>query len=253
MVIDTHCHLDDELLDNLETIENINNDKNLLFVVTLGTDIKTSKRAIEIAKNNNKVYACVGIHPENVKLFNNQSLTELKILAKENKVVGIGEIGLDYHYNLDNSQLQIEIFKKQIKLAYDLKLPICIHCRDAVEDVYNILKDNIRYLKYGAVMHCFCESEEWAKKFCDLGLYISFAGNFTYKSYNKNVAKVIGLEKLLIETDSPYLTPVPFRGQINNPSKVKLVAQELAKVLNLNIDTICKITTENAKRFYNLK
>lgn len=253
MFIDSHCHLEDELINNTQTLNQINNDKDLFNVITLGTDIVSSKKAIDFAKKYSKVYACVGIHPENAEQWNEQSLNDLEILAKQNKVVAIGEIGLDYHYNKENKSLQTKIFIEQIKLAYKLKLPICIHCRDAVEDVYEILKSNISYLKYGAVMHCFCETESWAKKFCELGLFISFAGNFTYKGYDKNVAKKVPLNKILIETDSPYLSPVPFRGQINTPVNVKFIAQELSKVLEIELNEISKITTDNAKRFYNIK
>lgn len=252
MVIDSHCHIEEaskELLDKLSA------SNELVACVSLGADVSSSKKVCDIAKKYEKVYACVGIHPENVsENLIDENIGNIKLLAEQNKkVVGIGEIGLDYHYTTQNKDLQKTYFEKQIKLAFELKLPFCVHCRDAVCDVYEILVKNRQFLKYGFVMHCYCEGKEWVEKFAELGAYFSFAGNFTYKGFDKDVVKKIDKSKILVETDSPYLTPVPFRGKENNPLMVAVVAQAISQTLSEDYQEFCKRTILNAQKFYNIK
>ena len=180
--IDSHCHLDNDKLSNEGFIKLIENDFNLSCVILQGANLARSKEVVEWAQKSDKVFACVGIHPEDVDEFNEKTIEKLTDLTKNKKVVGIGEIGLDYHYCSDNKELQKEVFIAQLKLAKLLRLPVCIHCRDACEDLYEILKANKNLLLGGAVIHCFCENSIWAEKFVSLGCYISFCGNFTFKN-----------------------------------------------------------------------
>ena len=250
--IDSHCHLDNEKIKNEEFIRLVNEDFNLACVILQGANVVRSEEVVKWAKTTDKAFACVGVHPEDVELFNAETLEKLTNLAKEEKVVGIGEIGLDYHYASDNKKLQKEVFISQLKLASALNLPVCIHCRDAVDDLYEILKNNLSLIKSGAVIHCFCENASWAEKFVSLGCYISFCGNFTFKNYDKSVIRSVPLDKIMIETDSPFLAPVPHRGEINRPSNVLCVAEAIAKELNLTLDEVSKITLANTIKFYNL-
>ena len=248
MIIDTHAHL---IYDTVDTDRIINNmaEDGLEKIITIGTDIKDSALSVEVANKNDNIYCMVGIHPECVDNVTEEDLEILENLATNKKVVGIGEIGLDYYYTTENKEKQKELFIRQIKLADKLNLPICIHSRDAGEDTYEILKANQHYLRNGGVMHCFCYDKDYAQKFSELGLYISFAGNYTYKKYETEVVKHIPIERILVETDSPFLTPVPFRGQKNEPKMVKFTAQKIADVLEFDVK---KLKEQLLKNTYSL-
>ena len=249
MIIDTHAHLIYERMNTEEIIKNMKQE-GLEKIITIGTDVKDSYLCQELAEKNENIYATVGIHPEYASNVTQEDLKRIDYLANKNKIVGIGEIGLDYHYTKENIEKQKEIFLEQIKLAYKHNLPICIHSRDAKEDTYEILNKNKEYLKNSGVMHCYSYNSEDVKKFVELGLYISFAGNFTYKKYDIKSVKNIPLDKILVETDSPFLSPVPFRGEANEPKMVKYTLQKIADELEMEVEKLEKQILENTYRLF---
>ena len=248
-MIDTHAHL--LMLKNKnEVIENMKSD-DIDFIVNIGTTLEDSEEGVLLAQNNEKVYATVGIYPEYSLTTTDGDLKNLEVLASKDKVVAIGEIGLDYHYEYDKKS-QKELFVKQLKIADKLGLPFCVHCRDAASDVYEILKENKNLINHSGLMHCYSEGREWFKKFLDLGLYLSFSGNITYKKSDRSFLKEIPLDRILVETDSPYLSPEPVRGRQNESKNVKYVIEKIANEIGISAEELQKITTENAKKFYNI-
>lgn len=251
---DTHCHLNDEYFyDNASTyINNFEND-NLLRVFVVGYDFISSKRAIELANNYDSVYAIIGMHPEDCASYNAEFKQFLVDNASNPKVIGIGEIGLDYHYGTDDKQLQKDVLIDQIKLADKLHLPIVIHVRDAIGDLIEILKDNIKYINNGGIIHCFNESIESYKILKGLGFKFSFGGAITF-SNSKNaprLLKEVDLNDILLETDSPYLTPEPLRGkERNQPKYVKYVAERIAQYKDVDVDTIINANENNIKQVF---
>ena len=251
---DTHCHLNDEYFyDNASTyINNFEND-NLLRVFVVGYDFISSKRAIELANNYDSVYAIIGMHPEDCSSYNAEFKQFLVDNASNPKVIGIGEIGLDYHYGTDDKQLQKDVLIDQIKLADKLHLPIVIHVRDAIGDLIEILKDNIKYINNGGIIHCFNESIESYKILKGLGFKFSFGGAITF-SNSKNaprLLKEVDLNDILLETDSPYLTPEPLRGkERNQPKYVKYVAERIAYYKDVDVDTIINANENNIKQVF---
>ena len=250
MLIDSHAHINyDRNMDTNHIIENMQNDS-LYAIVNIGTNVEDSNDSLIIAKSNKNIYTTVGIHPEYADSVSDQDLKTIKELALEDKVVAIGEIGLDYHYSGYNKQKQIEVFTKQIELAISLDLPICVHTRDAIEDTYNIIKMYSEKLKRKGVIHCFSETSIWAEKFTKLGFYISFAGNVTFKKYDRSVLDNLSIDKILVETDCPFLSPEPFRGRQNEPKMVFYTARMIANTIGVDFEDFCKKTLENTKKLY---
>ena len=253
MIFNVHTHInDDQEYFEVDSLLEECKKNNVTKLVVIGYDVKSSKRAVELASKYECVYAAVGIHPSDVNKEGN-TIEEIEKLIT-NKVIAIGEIGLDYHWeNNPSKEIQIKWFIDQLKLANKYNLPIIIHSRDAMKDTIDVLKENKMYYQKG-IMHCYAGSIESSKELEKLGLYFSFAGPITYKNADnlRSVAKEIPLDKLLIETDDPYLTPTPFRGKRNEPSYVIYVAQELAKIKNLTYEEIKKITYNNAMKVFNL-
>lgn len=253
MYFDSHAHYDDPRFndDRFSVLESLN-ENGISNIVNVGSDIKTSKQSVALAEKYGFVYAAVGIHPHEVKKMNESSLDEIVRLSEHKKVVAIGEIGLDYYYDNSPRDAQRFWFKKQMKLAWDLKLPVIIHSRDATEDTIKICKESkIR----GGVIHCFSGSEETAKIFLDLGYHISFAGPVTFKNAKSlpQVAKIVPEDRLLIETDSPYMAPEPHRGERNCSVYVKCVAEKIARIRGTEPEHIAKITSDNAKALFKIK
>ena len=248
-MIDTHAHL--LCFDNYDDIVDSMQEDNLEIIVNIGTTLEDSKEGIALAQKYKNVYTTVAIYPEYSTDVTDADLDELKDLAKQNKVVAIGEIGLDYHRENYDVESQKRIFIRQLEIANELNLPFCIHCRNAAEDVYNILKTHKNLIRHSGLMHCFSETAEYAKKFAELGLYISFSGNITFnKKMDFSFVKDLPIDRIVVETDSPYLTPVPFRGRQNQPKYVKHVIEKLASELGISFKQMEKITSKNAKRFY---
>lgn len=247
MFFDTHVHLNSEEYDDVDKIIQDALNSNVSKMVVVGYDLLTSKKAISIANRYDFIYAVIGIHPSEVKKMKSNDLNEIEKLLLDKKVVGIGEIGLDYHWDKDNKDEQKEVFVAQIKLAKKYNLPIIIHSRDASEDTYNILKENKPYYNKG-IMHCYSYSLDMANKFIDLGFYLSFGGALTFLNakQNKEVVKNVDIKNILIETDAPYLTPHPYRGIRNEPKYIYLVVEEIARLKSLTIEEVSKITYDNA-------
>lgn len=255
---DNHAHLDDEKFDEdrEELIKKIHNDEIDKFV-SAGYSLESSKKSIELSKKYNFIYSTCGISPNDIPQNEEElwkELAEIKKIAKENKkVVAIGEIGLDYHWNTENKELQKRAFVEQIKIANELNLPIQIHTREAVMDTLEILKQNNVNKK--GIFHCCPLNRELVKEGLKLGFYISFAGPVTFKN-SKNATEIIEMvpnDKMLIETDSPYLSPEPFRGKRNDPRNVKFIVKKIAEVKNLTIEEVADITYENAMKVFNLE
>ncbi len=254
-LFDTHAHLYDKAFDRdrEDVISRIL--QTLDYVVIPSEDVATSKKAIALAESHDRLYAAVGIHPQVTKDATEEAMAELADLATHHpKVKAIGEIGLDYYYLYTDKETQKKWFARQIELAKELDLPILIHDRDAHGDTLDILKQH-KGTNLRGILHCFSGSLETAKELMKLGFYISFAGPVVFpKSLKlKEVAKEISLDRLLIETDSPYLTPPPNRGKRNDPSNVYYVAQELARLKDMPLEDLVAATTKNAKTIYQIE
>ena len=249
---DTHCHFNDEKFeeDREKLIESIYND-NITKMVCVGYNVEQSKKAIEISKDKNYMYATCGISPNDIEDFSVDNLSQIERMALNSKVVAIGEIGLDYYWNKDNKEKQKELFITQINIANRLGLPIVIHTRDAIMDTLEILKQHPVDKK--GIFHCCPLNRELIKEGLKLGYYISFSGNITFKNAkSEDVVSLVPNDRILIETDSPYLSPEPCRGKRNDSRNVKIVAEKIAQIKKLTIEEIAKVTYENANRIYNI-
>ena len=255
MFIDTHAHLTDRAFVGREE-EILQNAKDCLVekAITSGFDLASSKEAIDFARKHDGVYASIGFYPEYVKKYTVEDEEELKSLAKEEKVVAIGEIGLQYTDGMPERELQKEVFLKQLKLANELEKPVVLHCRDAYGDMIKLLKENKGLLSHAGTFHCFSGSYEIAMEAIKLGFYISIGGVSTFKNATnvKEVLKNVPLERMLLETDCPYLAPHPYRGKINEPKYIPTIAENLAVLKGVDVETVAKITTENARRLFKI-
>jgi TatD DNase family protein len=254
MLFDSHAHISDEKfdIDRDKVIKRAKENK-IKLIMNPGVDLESSKKAVDLSGKYELVYAAVGFHPHEAKYMDDNMLELIKILAKKEKVKAIGEIGLDYYYDNSPREIQKKWFKKQIILAKELKLPIIIHDRDANQDTMTILK-NEEAFENGVLLHCFSGSVELAKEYIKLGAYISLAGPVTFKNSikPKEVAKFVPLNRLLIETDSPYLTPEPNRGKRNESSYVEYVCNQIAVLKEISFDKVADATYQNAKRFFKI-
>lgn len=256
MLVDSHCHLD--MLDltpyggRLESLIEKAKNVGVEYILCVGVDLVNAERIIKIAEQFNNVFASVGLHPSK-KVDHEPVMTELVELANHPKVIAIGETGLDYCYNETSLDRMRDRFRRHIQVSIKLAKPLIIHSRNAQVDTIQIMqKENAKSV--GGVMHCFTESWEMAKQAMGLGFYISFSGIVTFKNA-KNVSEIaerVPLEKMLIETDAPYLAPVPFRGKKNEPQYVRYVAEYLAKLKNISLDEVAKKTTKNFHQLFNL-
>ncbi len=252
-MIDTHSHLfEDEFKDDLlECIERCkaNNVNQILLV---GFSFETNDKAQALAKEYDIFYPTAGLHPSEAASTYLDDFNKLVDFINNNKIYAIGECGLDYHWTKENIEYQKALFKLQCELAIKLDLPIIVHSRDAQQDTFDIIKGYNGKLK--GVMHCYSGSLELAKEYVKLGFYISLGGPVTFKNANepKRVAKEIDINRLLIETDSPFLAPHPYRGKRNESSYVKLVLEEIANLRGISVEELDKITTENAKRLFKI-
>lgn len=249
-LVDTHCHLDNEKFDEdrVDVIERIK--EKLEFCVNIGYDLASSKKSLELAKKYSFIYAVIGVHPIDIAEYSQEVEKELELLGGDSKVVAIGEIGLDYHWMTETKEIQQERFKKQLELAMRLNKPVVIHTRDAMEDTVNILKE---YPSITGVIHCYPGSLETAKQLIDR-FYLGIGGTLTFKNAKKTVevVKDIPLDRVVIETDCPYLTPEPFRGKRNEPIYVEYVAKKIAEIKGMDVEEVTRITTENAKKLYRI-
>lgn len=249
MLIDSHCHLYLKDLDvNLPAILERAAGQGVTGVICPGINLETSEKSAAIAATHDPVFAAVGIHPNYSSDLSGDYLDRLRLLASEEKVVTIGEIGLDYYRDYCPRARQQEIFRQQLELALELDLPVIIHNRAADSDLIEILRES--GIKAG-VAHCFSGGIVQAEQFMDLGFYISFAGNLTYKNSDLPiVAQVIPLDRLLVETDAPFLSPVPFRGKLNEPGRTRYVAMKLAAIKGLDFEELATVTRQNTEALF---
>lgn len=254
MLFDSHAHLNDpKLIDRVEEIIEKAKRNKVSKITCVGYDYDSSMLAIELANQYDCLYAAIGVHPSEATQFN----TDLSWIEKSidnPKVVAIGEIGLDYYWDKTFVAEQKELFINQIKLANKFKKPIIIHMRDATKDTYDILREH-KELSLLGVMHCYLSSTEAMKQFIDLNMFISLAGPVTFKNARKlkDVAKEVSLENLLVETDSPYLSPEPFRGKTNEPANVVYTAKTIAAIKGISFEEVMKKTYENTCKLYNIE
>jgi len=254
MLFDSHAHLDSERFEGeRDAIIERAKEAGLSLIMNPGADYESSVRAVELSETYEMVYAAVGIHPHDADSVDDMMLSLIKALARKKKVKAIGEIGLDYHYDYSPRDVQKKVFTDQIRLAKSLKLPIIIHDREANDDVMRILKEEEAF-ETGVVMHCFSGSAELARQYVKLGAYISIAGPLTFKNNRKTIEVVeqVPMDRLFIETDSPFLTPVPYRGKRNEPAYVQHVADKIAEIKGLTYQEVVDATKENACRFFKI-
>lgn len=248
MMIDTHCHLSKNDYDNLEEI--IGGMKDNIMIIS-GTNDETNLEVIELINKYPNIYGVIGIHPEEVNNITENSFRIIEDNINNPKIVGVGEIGLDYYWTKETKEKQMEIFIKQIELANEYNKTVVIHSRESINDTYNILK---KYLKTKAVMHCYSSSLEMAKKFIDLGIKLGIGGVITFKNSKllKEVVENISISDILLETDSPYLTPEPYRGKRNEPYNIIYIAQKIAELKNMKLEEVLENTSKNAIEQFNL-
>lgn len=247
MLIDTHCHLSYEDYDNLdETIKNMDG-----IMIASGCNDKTNKEVLELVEKYDNVYGTLGIHPEEIDNITEGSYKFIEDNINNPKIVGIGEVGLDYYWVTDNKERQKDVFENQLKLAEKYNKPVVVHSRDSIQDTYDILK---KY-KLNGTIHCFNSSLEMAREFIKLGYKIGVGGVVTFKNSKKlqEIVKELDIKDILIETDSPYLTPEPYRGKRNQPSNVYYVALKIAELKNISVNSVIEQTWKNAKSQFDLK
>lgn len=253
MIWDTHAHLDDPSYTNEfeEVIARIRS-AGISRVTNVGYDLPSSERSLKLAQTYDFIYAAIGVHPHNAEGVKNEVWDQLLKLAKQPKVLAWGEIGLDYYRDLSPRPIQKEVFIQQINLANTVGLPIVIHNRDAHQDVMEIVKAYPP--QYGGVFHCFSGSWEMAEILLKLGFYLSFAGPVTYKNARTTVevAKRAPIDRILVETDSPYLTPEPRRGKRNEPTYVREIVKKIAEIRSLSFEEVAEKTRDNAERVFRL-
>ncbi len=250
--IDSHCHLQDEKFKHdcadiiLEAAE-----ANVKKILVPGIDLETSRRAVEIAREHEGVYAAVGVHPHEAAKTDRDYLDELKEMLSEPKVVAVGEIGLDYYYDFSPKETQIKIFEEQIQLALEMGKPLIIHTRESVADSFSSLHNTDGW-KAGGVFHCFPGALEEAEFVISRGMLVSYPGLVTFKKAEdvRRRVKALPLESLLLETDSPYMTPEPYRGKRNKPAHIPLIAEKIAEIKSVSIEEVARITTESFNQVF---
>lgn len=252
MFIDTHAHLFFPNFENdVDEVIIRAHDKGIDYIIVPATDLKTSHQVLDLCDKYDFIYGAVGIHPHDTKDWNTSWLNDIKELTRHKKIVAIGEIGLDYHYDFSPKETQIKAFKLQIELAIELKLPIVVHNRESDDDMLKIIRE---YCGSGlkAQFHCFSSPLEYANEYIRMGHFISFTGNITFKKADelRDTLSKISLEHVMIETDSPFMTPVPHRGKRNEPSYVKLIAEKIAEIHNLSLEDISRFTSYNVFRMF---
>ena len=255
MLADSHCHiLDGKLRDRAEEIVGALGNEGLEFIVEISADPDEAREAVSFAYANEKVYCTIGVHPCYAQQYSDD-FEQWALKQKSKKIVAVGECGLDYYHKDCPVDIQKAAFVRQIVLADRLGLPLVVHTRDAFDDTYEILKANKRYLNNGVLIHCFSGDAGQAKMFAEFDVYYAFGGAVTYK--NNKIAdgaiRAVPRNRILLETDCPYLSPEPIRGKVNEPKNVKIVGQHIAYVLDLTAGEVAKITLENTKRFYRIK
>lgn len=248
MFIDTHCHIFSEYYDDIDKVISECRDNNIDKIIVNGSNIKSNIEVMELANKYDIVYSAIGFHPTELDDFKEKYFRFLEENINNSKVVAIGEIGLDYHYDNTDKEKQIMVFRRQLDIANKYNKPIIVHSRDSIQDTYNILK---QYKVKGSI-HCFSGSVEMAREFIKLGYKLGIGGIITYKNAKtiKEVVRDIDLSYILLETDSPYLTPSPYRGESNSPKYIPLIAEAIADIKDVSIVDISRVTTANAEAIF---
>lgn len=248
MYIDTHCHVFSEYYDDIEKVISECKDNNVNRIIVNGCDIVSNKEVLELVNKYDIIYGAIGFHPTELDDFNDEYFSFLEENINNSKIVAVGEIGLDYHYDDTDREKQIMVFRKQLDIAQKYNKPIIVHSRDSIQDTYNILKE---YNVSGSI-HCFSGSKEMAREFIKIGFMIGIGGVCTYKNA-KNIIDVIEnipLEYILLETDAPYLTPEPYRGNKNSSKYLPIIANKIAEIKNVSLSKVVEITGKNASRMF---
>lgn len=260
MFVDSHCHIDGpEYDDDRDEVIARARDAGVATMLNVGTGDPHSgafERAVSLAEQHREVYCAIGVHPHDAKLFDAVAEQRLKDLAKQSsRVVAWGEIGLDYHYDHSPRDVQRDVFRRQLAIARELNLPVVIHSREADDDTIAILREELSDYSRAGVLHCFGGSLPMAEQAIELGFFVSFAGNLTFKKADdlRAIAQKLPLERLLVETDCPYLTPVPFRGKRNEPARVVETAKFLAELKNTAPEEVGRVTCENFARLFGVR
>ncbi|MBR6133477.1 MAG: TatD family hydrolase [Bacilli bacterium] len=249
MFTDTHCHLYKEYYKNMSALVKKCVDNKIPRFINNGTDMKSNKEVLNYVFTYEGMYGALGIHPESVEDYKEEDIEFIREHINDDKIVAIGEIGLDYHWVNDNKDKQIELFEKQLQLAEEYDKPVIIHSRDATEDTINTLKKH----HVRGVIHSFSGSYETAMIYIKMGFLLGINGVITFKNCKlKDVVLQLGLENFVLETDSPYLTPVPFRGESNDPSHIMDIAKYICDLKDISLEELSKITEDNVKRIYNI-
>lgn len=248
MYIDTHCHVFSEYYDDIEKVISECKDNNVNRIIVNGCDIVSNKEVLELVNKYDIIYGAIGFHPTELDDFNDEYFSFLEENINNSKIVAVGEIGLDYHYDNTDREKQIMVFRKQLDIAQKYDKPIIVHSRDSIQDTYNILK---QYKVKGSI-HCFSGSVEMAREFIKLGYKLGIGGIITYKNAKtiKEVVRDIDLSYILLETDSPYLTPSPYKGESNSPKYIPLIAEAIADIKDVSIVDISRVTTANAEAIF---
>ena len=249
-LIDTHCHIYyDKYSNDLDDVISRANKKNINHIVCVGVDLESSKKSLALSEKYDSVFATTGYHPHEAKLAPKDYLDKMKDLLEKPKVIAVGEIGLDYYYEHSDKKVQIKVFREQLELAKELNMPTIIHNRESDDDLYqNIKESNINK----GVIHCYSSDVKYANKLFELGLIVSFTGIVTFSKTLQEVVKEIPIDKIMLETDSPYLTPIPFRGKRNEPYMVNYVAEKIADIKGISVKEVAEITTKTAKGFFGI-
>ncbi len=251
-MIDTHSHINfDEYKENFDDFLKDIKENDVSKVILPGVDSSTFDEIISYCEKYDMLYGAMGVHPSEYKTWNSETEGQIIKNLKHPKIVAIGEIGLDYHFEPETKDEQIKLLHKQLQIAQDTQIPVIIHDREAHEDCYNIIND---YKLKEVIFHCFSGDKEFAKKCIEKGYYIAIGGVVTFKNAKdlKEVAKYVPTDRLLLETDAPYLAPVPYRGKLNTPAYLKYIAQEIALLKNINTETVKEMTTKNAEKVFGI-
>lgn len=254
MIIDSHAHLDDSAFneDREELIEKLK-DQGISYVMNISAGLASARTSLALAKKYNFIYTSMGVHPCETGELTEENFTEIISYLTEEKVKAIGEIGLDYYWNEPERELQQYWFRRQLQLAHEYNLPVIIHSRDAAADTYRIMKEE-RAADLKGVIHCYSYTKETARDYLQWNYYFGIGGVITFQNAKKlkEAVEYIPLENILLETDSPYLSPVPYRGKRNSPLNLPFVAEEIAKIKGISAQEVIKVTTENTKKLYGL-
>ena len=254
MIFDTHAHYDDDAFDEDRDALLVGmQEAGVEYIVNIGASMASSERSLELAKKYPFIYAAVGVHPDEVGELNEEKLQQLKEWSMHEKVKAIGEIGLDYYWDKEGHDLQKHWFMRQMELAHERNLPMIVHSREAAKDTLDMVVA-AKPLNLSGIIHCYSYSVEQARDYLNMGYYLGIGGVLTFKNAKKlkEVAEYAPLSQIVLETDCPYLAPVPFRGKRNDSSKLSYVAEELAAIKQVSVEEVIRITTENGKKLYGI-